>query len=1088
MSSGIDLTRWNRAGLKRFRYVDGNAVTFLEMVREVLAERFPDWQDVQLETPDESDGARRLRLLEQYHGPRRDWAWEIVRVLARSTHVLGEHLDAYANEGFLGTATQWDSVRRLVEMIDYHPAPPASASTRLVIEAKDAGLLAKGFAVKHTPADGSAPVVFETLEDIEIDPQLNALRPAEYDRNPQWLSGDTLLLEGEVADLKTGAPLILEDEQSGLLRAYLITGTRIIAGHTQVRVTPRLSQRLRKGYTRVHAQPAESLTALAPAAKGAQLERVVRLTDEPQGLLPGMVIYIGDGSKELYRRVFSVSGRRLVLDEKIGPLRLDTARVGYPVNITIAAQEERPVESPAAVIYALRVAGDWSRLADRRVVQETVAVDKQKHLPFYTVTAARYHPADSDHPRHGYTILTVSWRRSDHDFPLVNPQTLLVPPAAAPPWQADSYLEKQDGQLPDAIVIGKPKKTTAGDLAVVVMGQQSAWARLASVRVDLEREEATLTVEGGWQSRGGGDFFLAETRVHSHFKETLRLVSWKENTLPLSGNRIPLATVPAALEKGRPLLVERVDLPDAAFHTKVAKVDGTSLVLARELPDGFTRGNTLVVGNLVLAGHGESKPEKVLGSGDATRVNQSFVFAESGVSFVADPTQPAGVSAAIDLSVAGRIWQQVGSLASSGPADHHYTVRMTEAGHLRIAFGDGERGRRLPSGVNNVRLTWRSGTGLAGNLPAGSAFKPAKPHRLVDRVRQPLPATGGNDREGIESLRQNAPATLLTLERAVSLDDFAWLAMAQSSIWQARAFSRPTGLGRNDRVEVVVVPAGGGALGTLGTTLKDFIIAHALPEVDVTVSPYAPRSFALEVLLSVDAAAYNPDVVVTAVKSALQEAFSLRRRKLGQDLFLSEVYQVVEWVTGVEHSLAVINGDRSLRRVAAGEREVLTLGALVVTVEGETQSASTTEETGEEAPAVPKSRLVGRRSVTAIQGVGPRYAQHLREVGVRTINDLRRIDPAAMATRDLSKVWLWEFRTKAEVATSLVLDPSRFAPLLGRSVRELVMSPAADLARLTAESAAAVEELQSRLRLLQIALDEEVFTAVTLLELLTELD
>ncbi|HDR46671.1 MAG TPA: DUF4332 domain-containing protein, partial [Geoalkalibacter subterraneus] len=384
--------------------------------------------------------------------------------------------------------------------------------------------------------------------------------------------------------------------------------------------------------------------------------------------------------------------------------------------------------------------------------------------------------------------------------------------------------------------------------------------------------------------------------------------------------------------------------------------------------------------------------------------------------------------------------------------------------------------------------TYRSGTGLAGNLPVGSSFKPIRPHRLVNRVRQPLAATGGNDRENIESLRENAPATLLTLERAVSLDDFAWLAMAQSSVWQAHAFSRPTGLGRNVKVEVVVVPAGGGELGTLGATLKEFLVAHAPPEVEVTVLPYAPRSFALEVLLSVDAAAYNPDVVATAVENALQEAFSLRRRKLGQDLFLSEVYQVVEWVTGVEHSVAIINGDRSLRRVAAGEPEVLTLGSLVVTVEDKTQPVSGTVDRDAEAPTTTKPRLVGRRDLTAIQGVGSRYAALLRAAGVHTINDLARIDPAALVTKDLSEVWLWEFRTKAEVVTGLLLGQSRFAPLLGRSARELVMSPAIELARLTGETHVAVEELQSRLRLLQIALDEEVFTTVTLRELVTELN
>ena len=112
-----DLTRWNRAGLRRFRYVDGNAVTFLELLRAELADRFPHWQEVTALPLAETEGERQERMLEQYRALRRDWAWEIARVLARSSHVLTEHLDAYANEGFLGTATQWDTVRRLVERL-----------------------------------------------------------------------------------------------------------------------------------------------------------------------------------------------------------------------------------------------------------------------------------------------------------------------------------------------------------------------------------------------------------------------------------------------------------------------------------------------------------------------------------------------------------------------------------------------------------------------------------------------------------------------------------------------------------------------------------------------------------------------------------------------------------------------------------------------------------------------------------------------------------------------------------------------------------------------------------------------------------
>ena len=42
MSQQKDLTRWNRAGKNRFRYIDGNAVEYLEMLRQQLAERFSD--------------------------------------------------------------------------------------------------------------------------------------------------------------------------------------------------------------------------------------------------------------------------------------------------------------------------------------------------------------------------------------------------------------------------------------------------------------------------------------------------------------------------------------------------------------------------------------------------------------------------------------------------------------------------------------------------------------------------------------------------------------------------------------------------------------------------------------------------------------------------------------------------------------------------------------------------------------------------------------------------------------------------------------------------------------------------------------
>ncbi|WP_218188452.1 baseplate J/gp47 family protein, partial [Desulfosarcina cetonica] len=358
---------------------------------------------------------------------------------------------------------------------------------------------------------------------------------------------------------------------------------------------------------------------------------------------------------------------------------------------------------------------------------------------------------------------------------------------------------------------------------------------------------------------------------------------------------------------------------------------------------------------------------------------------------------------------------------------------------------------------------------------------------LVDTMRQPMAATGGNDMETVASLRENAPATLLTLERAVSLTDFAFLAMSQSSVWQAKAFSRPTGLGRNQKIEVVVVPAGGGELGTLGDTLTRFLLAHAIPGIEVAVLPYEEVTFSLEVLLTVDAEQFIPETVVQAVDDALQAAFSLQRRGLGQDLFLSEVYAVVEAVEGVRHSVAVVNGDKTLRRQAATDRQVLVLGTLRIDVEGSTSvqatSATPTSQASVGTTVEATRPLVGRRPVQMIQGVGSRYSQMLRSRGVRTLDDLA--DFADDALPGISATRLAEFKAKARFILSIEIGDAAIVALKDRSVQDLLAAGPAAFARDSRQSLDAAQQLDDRLRLLQAVVDEHYLTLLTLREFST---
>ena len=902
MTGRSDITRWNRAGLRRIQYVDANAATYLEEVRVRLADRFPLWQAIQ----------RTNTEVEQYRRPRSavpDWGWEIARSLARACHVLGDHVDAFANESYLATATQWESLRRLAALVDYHPAPPASAFTHLVLVAKPgaSGTVPPGFAV--SAATPGAQITFETMEELAIDTALNELRPQGFDRNPEILTGNTLELDGQVDGLALGEPVVIESETDGSAWARRVDNIVVGATTTTVQVSPDLPGGvLVRGRVVVHAKPKDRLAALRPSTTSLVIGNEVVLVRGAGGIKIGDVLTIADQLHRSYHQVTGVFDPRVTFDRAVGELRFDSASVSPVVSV------DAEVKSGPA--FTVAVAGDWRRLANQIVADPRAFTTT---LPLrYTVSSADYTPttppptvaADG-----GKTVLRLT--PIDGAFPAgtAAPPRLLVPAAGDSPWTIDRpFVVKAI----DEITTTLPRTTVGGDFVVAITDSSLAWGAVSSITRDEPARQASIAPVSPWQ-RTSGDLLLGATTVFGHFTKQLRLASWNSNPTPISGSDIPLdlPAETASLTVGRKLVVYRSDAADRGYLTAVSAATGDTLRLRDGIPDGagFTRENLRIAGNVALASHGERQTEKVLGSGDATLSGQRFVLAQQAVSFVPDPKQPRGVRADIDVVVDGRIWEQVGTLRDVGPADSVYAVKITEDGTLELEFGDGQTGRRLPTGSNNVRVRARVGVGLAGNLPAGTLTKITRPHPLVSAVQQPLPAVGGNDRETADSLRKTAPTTLLTLERCVSPADFASLAAAHASIWQARAFVRPSLGTRAHRVEVVVVPADGAELGELAQTLATFLQSHALPNVEVTVSRFVPLPVTLAVTVEIDLAAFEPAVVLRDVRAALYDALSLRRRQLGQPVFLGDIYAVVENVPGVSTSRCVLNDDPTANRI-----------------------------------------------------------------------------------------------------------------------------------------------------------------------------
>lgn len=896
-----DLTRWNRAGRSTFRYIDGNAATYLEDLRQALNTRFPLWQALDIDVdPDETETQRIKRLEQQYQQVLREWGWEIARSFTRACHVLTEHADAYANEGYLGTATQWDNVRRLVEMIGYLPAPPASAATCLVLLAKEdaQGKVATGFQVQYSPEDGG-PVLFETLEDIEIATALNGLRLSGWDKNTAGFSA------------AGGSLWQLSKDQTASVGDLAI----LLNTNTEQAIAVAISAVSEQGVLTLQAESAgDSWDSWAqgdaellfdqdriykPYLKGALVVSVAGGHGLHQN---DLVAWKDTGDHWQYNKVTAADSKGLKMN---GTQPQSGAKI-YKAQMVEAESGSSKLLFPSDDDYR----SITTRMTGEAYWPSGVNITKKSKSSTTYGFAASYSMVDASEVGRVYFVGT--------DVEAVTEVKVSTP--------ADEW-----------IFPGGPGALKSGDW---VIGEDSSGDHFELQIKEISEREDEFTLK--FETTPG-----ELSRLYGPFKETLQPQGYDENTSALSSTlSIDLAggaSLSSLLVVGKTVLLDQLDDEGetvAAHKARIKTVNHDAGTLTLDsLPaigEGYTKGNTVLRGNVVQAGHGESKPDKVLGSGDATKSFQSFAFKETGVAFVADATQASGVRAAIGLTVAGQRWQQVATLSDAEQSDAHYTVKMTEEGGLKIGFGDGEHGRRLPTGTNNIRISYRKGTGLSGNVAAGSLLKPVKPHAKVDKVRQPLAATGGNDMEDLSALRDNAPGALFTLQRAVSLTDYARLAERHSSVWQARAFVLPHQGAQQDQLEVVVVPAGGGALGGLVTTLENYLEQYGLPGVAVSIVNHVPVAFDLDVTIRVDSNKYEPAQIVSAVRSALLGAFSLRKRRLGQPLYRSEVYAVVEGVSGVENSKALI-GDSAMTGISPAPRILKGAGGTIRLIQPSTR-------------------------------------------------------------------------------------------------------------------------------------------------------
>ncbi|NOT54925.1 MAG: putative baseplate assembly protein [Deltaproteobacteria bacterium] len=212
--------------------------------------------------------------------------------------------------------------------------------------------------------------------------------------------------------------------------------------------------------------------------------------------------------------------------------------------------------------------------------------------------------------------------------------------------------------------------------------------------------------------------------------------------------------------------------------------------------------------NTVAARQAETIGDEVLGGSNGRR-DQVFRLANA-------PVLRDTLRLEVDEGSGYEVWTRVDDFFGSSPMDHHYALDRTTG---EVRFGDGRHGGIPVANASNpdanvVAREYRVGGGKRGNVPAKVIKTLTTSVTGVDDnlVANLLAADSGRDEETLDEAKLRAPRSIKSRCRAVTAEDFEYLAMQAATIKRAKALPlfHPDfpGVKVPGVVTVIVVPDG----------------------------------------------------------------------------------------------------------------------------------------------------------------------------------------------------------------------------------------------------------------------------------------
>ncbi len=420
---------------------------------------------------------------------------------------------------------------------------------------------------------------------------------------------------------------------------------------------------------------------------------------------------------------------------------------------------------------------------------------------------------------------------------------------------------------------------------------------------------------------------------------------------PLTGSTIILSGIHTQINDGQTIVL-RGNLFDpasgsvGAAASESAIVDGppqpdpanniTTINLKRPLANLYARATCTLLANIIEVTQGETVKDEILGSGDGTAF-QSYPLRKKPLTYLpsANPEGLSAVDSTLIVTVDGVAWLEQPNLVNSAPHAHEYMTTLDDSGQTTVVFGDGFNGARPSTGVNNIHALYRTGLGSSGNLPSDGIQQLVDNIPNLQRATNPVPSGGGSDPANPQDIRALAPATVQAFGRAVSVADYAGLALSFPGIAKASAtwvLQDPVTLRAVQHPYVQLTAATADRVPFQGSilagNLRRFLDSHRDPNVPLRVQDFTPVYIAVSVGVDIDPA-YPHQATLNQVQAALNPGlnpdgtsgyFAFAKLNFGQGIFLSALYAAIQAIDGVSDVTITV-----LRRVGPGPADAPSL-------------------------------------------------------------------------------------------------------------------------------------------------------------------